>query len=213
MKITRVLHVEDTRQWEEGPGDRWYPIPGSGIKNNCGRCGREHEVHATVETSADGVLGSMIVGTGCMKADEGEVAAQIRSILSAQRTLAKNERLLAKYESLSAQDKAIRDAVEKLPMPPIEATKWNPIVSPHREISGFKMGRALISSDQMAHPTHTEKETLEYLWRADRSRELGQTYEMTNASANAGTVRKQILKIKQRIKEKIDGSICGTEGS
>ncbi len=32
MKITRVISVEDTHHWEEGPDDRWYPIPGSGQK-------------------------------------------------------------------------------------------------------------------------------------------------------------------------------------
>lgn len=84
LKIVRILSVEDTRMWEEGPDDRWYPVPGSGQENQCARCGRAHEVHATVLLEDNT---SIIVGTGCMHADESELAGQVRSILNAKNTL------------------------------------------------------------------------------------------------------------------------------
>ena len=48
MKIERILKVVDTRQYEEGPDDKWYPIVGSGHEHACARCGRMHEIHAIV---------------------------------------------------------------------------------------------------------------------------------------------------------------------
>ncbi len=211
-KITRILRVEDTRMREEGPDDRWYPVPGSGIENNCGRCGRAHEVHATVEIDIDGTLGTMIVGTGCMKADEAEVASQIRSVLSAQRTLAKHERLLAKYEALSAKNNEIMAKVRALPVPAVEKATWNLVVGSKREIHGFQIGDARVSSGQAMYPTRTEQDTLEYSWRLNRARELGQTHEMAAASQYIDTEQREITKLKRKIEEKINGSRSRLEG-
>lgn len=61
-----VERVVDTREWVEGPDDRWYAIPGSGSVRECDRCSRTHEIHATV-IDANGA--TWTVGTGCMDAD------------------------------------------------------------------------------------------------------------------------------------------------
>ena len=115
MKIIKVLCVEDTRQWEEGPDDRWYPVPGSGIKNNCGRCGREHEVHATV--LLDDEKTTMLVGTGCMAADEAEVATQIRSIVNSQKTLKKLKFEMIGQEELRSEYMRIKLLVDAMTPP------------------------------------------------------------------------------------------------
>ena len=59
--IARLVAVTDTRDMIED-GDRFVPIPGTGDARPCDRCGRTHEVHATVELS-DGTTAT--VGTGC----------------------------------------------------------------------------------------------------------------------------------------------------
>lgn len=37
-RIVRVLEVRDTRKYEEVEPDKWKPIPGSGIENQCASC-------------------------------------------------------------------------------------------------------------------------------------------------------------------------------
>lgn len=80
--ITKILAVVDTREYMED-GDRWVAIPGSGLENECERCGRLHEVHATVEL-ADGT--TAVVGTGCMKGESMEVQAALKAGASAAKS-------------------------------------------------------------------------------------------------------------------------------
>ncbi len=202
MKIIRVLRVEDTRQWEEGPDDRWYPIPGSGHENQCGRCGRSHKIHATVELDTKT---TMIVGTGCMKADEAEFGSQIKSVLSAQKTLKKHEHLLAKYAALAAENRAIFSRIDTLPMPLMEAAKWNLPFGDKREVLGFAIGDARIRSGGFIRPTDCEKETLIGIWKSNRAKEFGMTYAMNQAPYMVSAEQKQIAKIKVKIKKLMTG--------
>lgn len=80
LGIVEVLRVVDTREFVETADDRWVPIPGSGIENECARCGRLHEIHASVRL-ADG--SETVVGVGCMKADSLEVQERARSLAGA----------------------------------------------------------------------------------------------------------------------------------
>lgn len=75
-RIVRVLEVEDTREYEEGPDGRFHPIPGSGNIRQCSRCGRDHEIHATVELS-DGT--TEIVGVGCARRENMDLDAAFRT--------------------------------------------------------------------------------------------------------------------------------------
>ncbi len=83
-KIVKILSIRDTRQYEE-IGDKWVPIPGSGHENNCHRCGRSHEVWATVQLSNGQ---EAIVGTGCAGKDDAEAAARFTSLDRAAKRLA-----------------------------------------------------------------------------------------------------------------------------
>ena len=113
-QIVRILRVKDTRVYEEGPDEKWYPIPGSGVENECARCGRTHEVHATVEL-ADGT--KTIVGTGCMGAKSLSVEA--RKLATTAATRARSAARLAHARKvLAAYDKALA-AVQKKRVPPV----------------------------------------------------------------------------------------------
>jgi hypothetical protein len=107
LSIIKVLRVVDTRQYEEGPNDKWIPIPGSGNENQCFRCGRSHEVHAHVAL-ADGR--EVICGTACGKEETAEVQGAIKSAASlAKRIAALSARVAAdnataaKYAECEAQ--------------------------------------------------------------------------------------------------------------
>jgi len=68
--IIKILSVVDTREYEEGPDDKWYPIPGSGREHQCYRCGRLHEIHAEVLLDDEKIV---VVGTGCMNRLRGAI--------------------------------------------------------------------------------------------------------------------------------------------
>ena len=74
--IVKVLSIVDTREWIEGPDDRWIAVAGSGNARDCDRCGRSHEIHATVELSD---RSTCIVGVGCAKAESLDVQRSLAS--------------------------------------------------------------------------------------------------------------------------------------
>ena len=80
-----ILNIQDTRDYMEGPNDKWIPIPGSGIENECERCGKTHEVHVTVQ---DGEIVST-VGTGCAKQDNMISDKQTKTGSSTAKNIAK----------------------------------------------------------------------------------------------------------------------------
>lgn len=191
VKIIKILRVEDTRNWEEIEDDKWIPIPGTGIENNCGRCGRSHEVHATVEVEENGVLGQIIVGTGCMHADEAEVAGKIRSILNAQQTLEKNRRLLAKKEALYTEWVRIHNEALALTPPKHEVeVVENPVVVGN-ERKKYPTSERVRVGDVYAwmssnHPSDWSYmleriECAEQIWRNKREDESGMTMGMRHA--------------------------------
>lgn len=113
-RIVRVLAVVDTREYVEVADGVWKPIPGTGLTAHCARCGRPHEVHATVELG-DG--SSAIVGTGCMGAESTDVAARVKSATAAAKTLARlRAELAARRAELAAYERACAE-VAALPVP------------------------------------------------------------------------------------------------
>lgn len=116
----KVVEVVDTRAYEEGPDDRWHPVPGSGTPNQCGRCGKDHEVHVTVEDE-HGYL--HVVGTSCANAT-GPLAKRIASVMAATKRLAALERQLAAAEEYWGKRSEIE--AEMAPQFP----GWNETVAP-----------------------------------------------------------------------------------
>ena len=111
----KILHVVDTREYEEIADGKWAAIPGSGDARECDRCGRLHEVHAYVETD-DGA--TMVVGTGCMGLGP-EVA---RKFASKAGTIAKLTAEREHVADLITAREAARREVAKLTPP--EPTRW-----------------------------------------------------------------------------------------
>lgn len=122
MKIIKVI---DTRQYEEGPDDKWYPIPGSGESNVCARCDKTHEVHFYVEVDP-GYKTIEIVGGGCAKQVGLISETQHKSLGSAAITLAKNQSELARLLERKKLQEEIWSKVNSLPVPEIIKGAWEP---------------------------------------------------------------------------------------
>lgn len=112
--IVRIIRVTDTREWVEGPDDKWRAVPGTGDERECERCGRAHEVHATVELS-DGTVA--VIGTGCAKGSTME--RKLRSSASAAKTTARLRGQLAAAQAALATAQAVHVGVDALELPPI----------------------------------------------------------------------------------------------
>ena len=117
LAIKKIVEVKDTRQWEEGADDRFHPIPGSGHTNQCERCGRDHEIHATVELT-DGSVAT--VGTGCMKADAFD--KRLRSAANTAKTIARLSAELAAAEAHEAARRLAYVVADELRAPVVEVT-------------------------------------------------------------------------------------------
>ena len=115
-RIVRIVSVVDTREYEEVSDGKFKPIQGSGSTATCSRCGRGHEVHATVELS-DGT--TTVVGTGCAN----KIDLSIEKEMRAAETHAKSgRRLQAELTATQAkleQCSKVRAQILALPLPEI----------------------------------------------------------------------------------------------
>lgn len=131
LNIVRIIAVVDTREWVEGPDDRWYAIPGSGQTHKCCRCGRNHEVHAEVEL---GDRSSAVVGTGCMKQTSMETPFRRRvgRLDAAAKRLAKQRaQLEGAKRALAVREQAHKDA-HALEVPPMVVSDSGYMIHPYR---------------------------------------------------------------------------------
>lgn len=114
-RIARVLSVVDTREYEE-IGDRWVPVPGSGVETPCARCGRIHEVHWIVELE-DGSQAD--IGRTCAKAGTMDVRVVLGAESKAKR-LARLRSEVVRLECELAERRAAEAKAAALPLPPVE---------------------------------------------------------------------------------------------
>lgn len=134
LAIIRILDVIDTREYTESSDDPHVliPIPGTGDARTCERCGRTHEIHATVELS-DGSRAT--VGTGCAAKEnialKKEFASRERR---AKKIAALRAEIVRREETLKRYD-AIRAEVESMDHPAIN-------VAPHPEGATYTCGDA-----------------------------------------------------------------------
>lgn len=110
--IVKIISIEDTRQYEE-QGDRFVPIPGSGIENLCNRCGKPHEIHAMVELDNGETA---IVGTGCMKKSEMAYERKVKSGINSAKTIQRNK---FKLRKIKREYNTFREAVSLVNSTPI----------------------------------------------------------------------------------------------
>lgn len=124
LKIAEIVHVHDTRERELVEGEfgreRSRPIPGSGVLSVCSRCGKEHEVHATVRLTNGK---HTIMGTGCAKKQSPEMASRIGTLERAAKALGKASHELTaarkKVVEVSAKNEAAKKVVEGLELPDV----------------------------------------------------------------------------------------------
>lgn len=194
-RIVEILDVTDTRAYEE-EGDRWVPIPGSGIENECARCHRMHEVHATVKLSDGSVIK---VGTGCMNAEDAEVVSRLKSAASRAKRIASLRAEIGKLERLAADAVAIRRAVHAMPLPPIVATTSARSVGKDSgvEHAVFLMGETKVwTFDPPGTPISRERrDTLTWGWQNDQARALGETYAHIHSQDSLKDARKRLAKL------------------
>ncbi len=161
--IVRIISVVDTREYEE-QGNKWVPIPGSGNESFCARCGRPHEILATVELE-DG--STAVVGTTCAKSESLEIQRALkRGAASAKKLTALHHQVEAGKLAKAECDRIQRE-VDALPLPPIEKS--------------VRFGRpALLMGDVHIIASETDPasmrryaEQLVYWWRQDEKRKRG----------------------------------------
>lgn len=172
VRIVRVVRVEDTREWEEGPDERWHPIPGSGRAHECARCGKDHEVHAEVELS-DG--SHVIVGTGCAKADSLAIATQIKGLDAKAKRLARMQAELASQKRKLAAYREVQRRVAEMKPPPIE--RGEHLLPSGKTVPMMRMGDVSFWMQFGEYDSPREladrKRGLLALWIARREREAG----------------------------------------
>lgn len=176
-RIVRVLEVKDTRDYEEGPDGKFYPIPGSGTPSECARCGRTHYVHATVLLSDET---SALVGTGCMNQSEMVVAKQAKS---AERLAKQVAKLQAEYtvqmQRYEAYEQA-RKQVEKLPLPAYREDRkyfaWAKKELPVMILGDVEQAMPFVEGRDVSHDNWQRKNVREQLvsaWREARIKDMG----------------------------------------
>ena len=131
----RLISVVDTREFIEGENDRWYPVVGSGSLRACDRCGKSHEIHATMEDSTGR---QWTVGVGCALKASPELDQQLKAGQSAATTLAKNEAEVAALRERLIVEQQVWDEVQRLPAPGLVTVERNG--KPWRQTEDGKAG-------------------------------------------------------------------------
>lgn len=111
-RIIKVLAIVDTREkileTNEKGYDIWVRVPGTGIENECARCGKLHEIHVHVELENGE---KAIVGLGCAKKESLDVAVRVKTLKSAINRLNKQLSLKSEYEKQIAKWNAVRETI------------------------------------------------------------------------------------------------------
>jgi hypothetical protein len=190
-RIVKVLSVKDTREYDDSSG-KWAPITGSGIEHYCDRCGKLHEILATVQLE-DG--DEIVVGTSCAHAEFSEAVR--RQMQSKERAA----RRLRQLEAEAASKKAAQEAwdvgfaeVSTLPMPEI-------VVTPEVSERGYErlrvtMGDATQYTFQRTVP-ETVRNGVVFNWRANRLRERG--FQHDRPHYDAAYYEREIAKVTERL--------------
>lgn len=198
-RIVKILGVVDTREYVE-EGDRWIPLPGSGTEHECDRCGRFHEVHATVLLESGRTV---IVGTGCMGRDNMELKRRFQRADRAAKRLAALIAELQKEEKGEADFARIKREVAALPVPSIiEGTIPKPIGNGRGEdIPTLEMGDVCVWILPGCTRTIEREETLRNQWTRKRMEERGASWGCTT---RAGYLRRDIEQVENRIQKLAD---------
>jgi hypothetical protein len=170
IAISSILRVIDTREWIEGPDDRWVAVAGSGILRSCDRCGRAHEVHAYVLLSSGA---EAVVGTGCMKGDSLEIGKAMARAERRAKTLARLTFELKGAREALAQWDAQRKAVESMVPPAFENDFVQRVQRDQAPIPMVRLGSACIWHRTVETLTEDDRRYLVSRWHDSKMQELG----------------------------------------
>lgn len=195
MKIVKILKVVDTRKYEEGDDDKFHPVAGSGIEHACDRCGKVHEVHATVLLE-DGTQAT--VGTGCMAQEDAVMTAKFQSLDRAAKRLSQLSAERSFMVKKLAEWNAVYAEVCKLPLPEITVTKEDTherFIAHMGDASHCLWRERLVNKD--------DKYSMTYTWRKNRMTERGFNYWESNVHWESEIKRldKSIAKIEKKMAE------------
>ncbi len=208
-KIVKILKVKDTRQYQEEPDGRFYPIPGSGSEHECDRCGRIHEVHATVLTD-DGQ--TLTVGTGCMLAESTEIARALLRLDHAAKRLAEYRALVASMLAYGAAYDQARYDVETHNHPTITRETATPETFPYAYVTFkpdrpghiYRCGDAIYYGDDVYWDSGHRQQVL-FAWQRKRMIERGFSAGHSPAEYRNGHnlryYQNQIKRLEQALKE------------
>lgn len=201
-KIEKILRVTDTREYEEGPDDKWRPIPGTGHARPCDRCARLHEVHAEVLLDNGQ---SATVGTGCAGKDDMETAKRFMRADRAAKRLAKLRAELKAAETRLAEWKFNWAEVQALALPPITEEEGERKVGTRDGYLILRMGDASVWMHDWAE--RKERETfLAHSWYLARMADRGFRGTCEYALADkARSVAREIEKVETRLEKIKEG--------
>ena len=167
-RIVRIISVRDTRDYDDSSGE-WKPIPGTGEEHYCDRCGKVHEIHATVELEDESYC---VVGTTCARAEFSE---QLRKRMASKVRAAKRLRVLElemaeKKKNQQEWDSALAE-VRGLSLP--EVTFEEDTSFQGRPLKKARMGDAAIHFSIQDTFNDERRKTLINSWQMKRMNELG----------------------------------------
>ncbi len=167
-RIVKIVSVKDTREYDDSSG-KWKPITGTGEEHYCDRCGKLHEVHATVQLE-DGSMCN--VGTTCARAEFSE---QLRKQMQSKVRAAKRLRVLElemaeKQKAQREWDEALVE-VKQLPFPDITLEEEESFQG--RPLKKARMGDAVSYFSIQDTFNDERRRTLENSWQMKRMNERG----------------------------------------
>lgn len=189
-RIVKILEVLDTRRYEEVEPDKWKPIPGTGIENECDRCNKVHEVHVRVLLDSGR---QAVIGTGCARNESMDVQSRIKSSVSAVMTV---KRLMAERDKLSAESARFYAAVKEVRSRQIPTVSY--AIEGQREV--WTMGDAKVWVSTWAD----KKERMDCLvsnWQNNRLREEGFTRLFADYPGEIKDLEKRIRRAQAKIED------------
>jgi hypothetical protein len=193
LKIKRIISIVDTREYEEVADGIFKPIAGSGDLNQCSRCNRMHEVHATVELENGE---HAIVGTGCMSQESLDVQKAAKNGTSSAKCVARKQ---AELRKLRAHLAAFRDAeakVDAMPLPPIEG----PIEEPSHDL--YRLDDAFVHCPDFSGRRFDDERRAQLIssWKRRRIAEIVEAAGFSNTYASI--VKSEVDAIERKLKER-----------
>ena len=196
IRIVRLLSVHDTRQYEEVRDGVWKPIPGSGTVAQCARCGRDHEVHATVEFS-DGR--SAIVGTGC--AAQGSMEPSVATFESADRAARRIAQLQAQLVSVRKEMDGWREQRARIDSVALPEVRHEPHPSGAGLMVAKMEGGQVWYREAAGGFTAERRECLIDSWKNSAMRSAGFTRDLALLRSREASLETALTRVHRRLRQ------------